>query len=65
MINDKNLPKIAFNRAVKEQRLNKLITLLSDTSLDIMYNRMVENELTPTAEEIVTDIFLKDERRLN
>jgi len=65
MIDDKNLPKIAFERAVKEQRLNKLITSLSDIALDNLYNRMVENLITPTAEEIVSEMFIQDVRRLN
>jgi len=65
MIDDKNLPKRAFDRAVKEKRLNKLISSLSDTALDNLYNKMVENLITPTAEEIVDEILLIDVRRLN
>jgi len=65
MIDDKNLPKRAFDRAVKEKRLNKLISTLSDTALAVLYDRMVENLITPTAEEIVQDMFNTNVRRLN
>lgn len=57
--------KQAFERGVKEKRLNKMIALLDDGALDALYNRMIENVLSPTAEEVVNEILLKTERRSN
>lgn len=62
---EENKIKKAFERGVKEKRLNNLISLLTDDALDILYNRMVENQLTPTAEDVVKELCLTDERRLN